>query len=935
MANAFSIPAQYNTPNSSINLGLVDKVLSSKQGKIDMNTDLLYQNVDKILGVDLIKDEDKQYLNKNLSKVLSTLENTDNIDFSKKATGYELKNAISSSIDDYVLDQISNTKVIREYGETIKKTREDGTYAVQNDWFAKQQAGFDEYLKEGNGVNTLGSLKYTPYKDIKDFNEDFDNWVKNYAKDIRYEDGLFYDIVKKEYVSGDKVRGFFEAQLSPEYRNQLYIDKSFEMKGSSDADIRDQYVGLYKQRVDDLKYQKEAILSSMPYADDEEKTQRLEGIETQISRLNEEIKDANGTTTKKPISRNNALFQISNQTFLDRMENLYSYDRIVDREDNTAAIKTATARMKTLSEAEESGESRFTTNLVETDLTGDKKTKEDSFNTLDTNLEQGRETLINYFSSKDEKFKNEYSLADEATKNKLYEQKLMSLNSIDALNGLEIPDEILDHMYDVKTHAKAQATFNSGLETGTTNLLKALRGGGIGGQKVTFENLKKSYPVMTVIAQKGESYKPTKEEQRHIKLEVLDYLVKEGYDDNYKGYVKTLRSTLISELPKEQQKNYKENKDLDTNIVSAGLSLLGSTANSVFNKLVKVPLSKLSFNEAKIEEAKKDYNEDFKGSIEKVGDFAKAIKNSDSVSLGLPYEIANAIFDFDRSRDSEIKYLDNDEIKYLDQEGRRLSGDEILLGALDSAFGTMKETLDSSEEQAAKTRQITVNPKDATDKDLYFSMDSQITSIDGKYKPDKNENISMYYDKDSEKAYFKFYDETTETIVEKLPIDFKELNSELQKAFDTRKTNYRFDVSTNKNALPLKVNTNNFKTQKDVEVLANSLLDSRTITPEQYSKMIKDTTLPTKENMYAKYSKLYKDYIEDEQIKEIVSANYGVEYVPNTRLGVYEVVVSLDGEQIYKEITDWQVLKKNNAIINSIAYKENAILTILEKLRKK
>jgi hypothetical protein len=87
LANYTGIPQRFNKPTSSINISYIDKVLEEKQKTLDQNLGFLQENVTKVLGTDLVRPEDQEYLRSKVDGVLNTMEATDSVNFdSKKET---------------------------------------------------------------------------------------------------------------------------------------------------------------------------------------------------------------------------------------------------------------------------------------------------------------------------------------------------------------------------------------------------------------------------------------------------------------------------------------------------------------------------------------------------------------------------------------------------------------------------------------------------------------------------------------------------------------------------------------------------------------------------------------------------------------------------------------------------------------------------------
>ena len=115
MADAYSILRRQRPYIPAINVADIEKTLAVKQSNYDYNTAQVNQAISQFGSIDLIRQEDRDYLYNNLKEVISIVDNSDTIDFSKSGVGSELSGFISKAIDGKVLKQAQNTMAIRKF----------------------------------------------------------------------------------------------------------------------------------------------------------------------------------------------------------------------------------------------------------------------------------------------------------------------------------------------------------------------------------------------------------------------------------------------------------------------------------------------------------------------------------------------------------------------------------------------------------------------------------------------------------------------------------------------------------------------------------------------------------------------------------------------------------------------------------------------------
>lgn len=201
MANAYSLVRRQRPYIPALNVADIERTLAVKQQNYDYNTAQVNQAIAQFGSIDLIRQEDREYLYNNLKSVMGIVKNSDNIDFSKSGVGSELTGFISKAIDGNVLKQAQNTMAIRKFDTGITELKEENPelYSSVNERDARYMAGYYKYM---NGESDkLGSLNYVPFQDVQGKMIDTIKTLKDIYPDQEVEVPLGNGYMQKKKVS--------------------------------------------------------------------------------------------------------------------------------------------------------------------------------------------------------------------------------------------------------------------------------------------------------------------------------------------------------------------------------------------------------------------------------------------------------------------------------------------------------------------------------------------------------------------------------------------------------------------------------------------------------------------------------------------------------------------------------------------------------------
>lgn len=234
MSSAFGIAKTYNQFIPPVNLELMAQAMTLKQQNYDQGYQMIQSTIDFTKNIDLVKTEDKQYLNERITKLTNDLNSLGGVDLSSKGVQSAYKKYLNQALDDNVMNGIVSTQKYRSFQAEVQKIQEKqpDKYSAVNEMYALRP--FMQYINDGKVGSKLGDMQYTPYKDVQ---EKYNKLVKEYVeksgkkKFTSVDPNNPYQLIETEYSGIDdfKIKTMVEAMMSPEDRNQLQINGWYNM----------------------------------------------------------------------------------------------------------------------------------------------------------------------------------------------------------------------------------------------------------------------------------------------------------------------------------------------------------------------------------------------------------------------------------------------------------------------------------------------------------------------------------------------------------------------------------------------------------------------------------------------------------------------------------------------------------------------------------
>jgi hypothetical protein len=299
MSNYLSQPIEVQPVQSSLNIPLMEKALAMRQGKYDANKSKAEQTLAQYGEVlKALRPEDNEYLAAKLNDLSSAIKDAGDLSLSSNSDN--IMSRINAVYKDPIIragamERAKKESLDRDYAERVKKG--DGSANQGNYNFALYKAGYQDYMDFK--TKSIGSLSYTPYKDLEKEASDFITTMiaKSGDDKIEYKDGDGgIQTVTRKNLNTNQIKQIAYSMLGGNAQNQLEINAWVNTGGyqnkneilKSTTEVLDQQVKKNADRI--LKLETENKIDGTPISVKERNKQELAqlGEETSIIATNKE-----------------------------------------------------------------------------------------------------------------------------------------------------------------------------------------------------------------------------------------------------------------------------------------------------------------------------------------------------------------------------------------------------------------------------------------------------------------------------------------------------------------------------------------------------------------------------------------------------------------------------------------------------------------------
>jgi len=341
-------PLQFSPYVQTLPVEAMAKVGMYKQQRYDQGVQKIQQSIDNIAGLDIVRPEDKQYLQSKLNQLGSQLSMVAGGDFSNFALVNSV-NGMTNQIakDPSVTRAVSNTARYKKDLATIDKLNSEGKWAPSNQ--TAFQKDVNKWFNGGKDANYNANV--SPYVDVT---KDSVNIIKGLAKKYTQNDVAVetdengritgvYDAITRTKIEGvtkERIASALKTGLSPQAYRQLSIDGEYKYSSTSPEEFISSINSTYQKRFQELNERRQELTSSLVNLSPSQQAkanQEIELLDKSATQLKNEYDSLSRGFEQGEVDGAKAQYYTMN--FIDNMSNAYS-SKSVSRTFHTSPWKT-------------------------------------------------------------------------------------------------------------------------------------------------------------------------------------------------------------------------------------------------------------------------------------------------------------------------------------------------------------------------------------------------------------------------------------------------------------------------------------------------------------------------------------------------------------------------------------------------------------------
>lgn len=219
-----------------VDIGLMTKVLTLKDQQFKQNASKVQSEIDAIGTIDLIKGEDKEYLNGKLNSLVNGINELGGVDLGDFSVANQLHGMTQSVYgDNDLLTAISSSQSVRklqsQYDKMMTDPKLQKSFAPQN--YAHDMKFVSDYINNGKrttfGEGYNGPTNPTPFFNLDAYAVDVAKRVKaNYTKSTT-KDGIYLVNGTNKEVTADQIRQEILSSINenPQAMRQAQINAAY------------------------------------------------------------------------------------------------------------------------------------------------------------------------------------------------------------------------------------------------------------------------------------------------------------------------------------------------------------------------------------------------------------------------------------------------------------------------------------------------------------------------------------------------------------------------------------------------------------------------------------------------------------------------------------------------------------------------------------
>ncbi len=335
MASAYSTLANYGQyVDQSQTIDFLANVASIKQNQYDASKASIQHMVDLFDKIDVVKQEDKDYVSTRLNSLLDILNasGAGKLDLSQSGIQENIEQHISQVLDSNVMNAILGTKKVREFQGQVEwyKKNKPEQYSQVNEMYGLMPV--QQWLSDGQAGTSFSGTTYTPYTDVL-------AKQNKLIKDVRDGNkGQEYDMpmldangnptgrtikVKYDELTNEQIKSIANQNLSAEDKQQLVINGWFNYGQQGNNVLND----VFTQSIDS---QRQYYDNSINIIDTQLSNKSL--LSNQRTSLENKKQMLQSARSNLMVSANNAsspqakMYMLESETMFNGLASVYAYN---------------------------------------------------------------------------------------------------------------------------------------------------------------------------------------------------------------------------------------------------------------------------------------------------------------------------------------------------------------------------------------------------------------------------------------------------------------------------------------------------------------------------------------------------------------------------------------------------------------------------------
>lgn len=337
MASQYSILRNYGKYVSPYNMDVMMQGMEYMQQKIDTNRQAINEYADYIINSDIIKPQDREYLQNKLNGLIQDVNNVyRKSNLASDGIARSIQSRLGEALDTRVLNAIAGTREIRNFSEKMEdmKLNNPKMYSPINE--AEAFADAVAWMNDGQVGTRLNPIHYTPYTDYHaEVDEKMKNFISlNKGKKVQIPvtdaDGNRTGEMRELYVdemSYAQVRDIAMASISENGKAQMQLEGRYMARTNPDLFNVQSTSDFLKGYIDDFSAKEESIRAKLKgVGNDKIKKAKLESELANITKQkNDFVEEAEGVIGSNYSPERAGMFMVRQQ-FLRGVGLRWSYN---------------------------------------------------------------------------------------------------------------------------------------------------------------------------------------------------------------------------------------------------------------------------------------------------------------------------------------------------------------------------------------------------------------------------------------------------------------------------------------------------------------------------------------------------------------------------------------------------------------------------------